>query len=103
MQDIASINDHIRKSIPYLPHPHRMFLSASVAALSKETTERLFHDIRSVTDFPQDDDPYGERDFGSVTVDGNRFYWKFDYLDDNFEYFRLNGNRSLTIMAADEY
>ena len=31
--------------------------------------------------FDPDNDPYGERDFGALTVEGERIFFKIDYLD----------------------
>ena len=33
------------------------------------------------TRFDRDDDPYGEHDFGALTVAGVRLLWKVDYYD----------------------
>ncbi len=31
--------------------------------------------------FSEDNDPYGEHDFGAVEMGGDRFFWKIDYYD----------------------
>ena len=55
------------------------------------------------------DDPYGERDFGMIEIKSERFYWKVDYYDANYEYHSPDETdpkvtrRVLTIMRADEY
>ena len=59
--------------------------------------------VRSFNSFTDDNDPYGEHDFGSFTIEGQKFFWKIDYFDSNFEFFQENGNRVLTIMLAEEY
>ena len=59
--------------------------------------------------FNPDNDPYGERDFGALTVEGERIFFKIDYLDRG-----LTGHspdpadatvtaRVLTVMLAEEY
>jgi hypothetical protein len=59
--------------------------------------------------FTNDNDPYGEHDFGAFDVDGARLFWKIDYYDRS-----LSGGspdptdpavtcRVLTIMLAWEY
>lgn len=55
------------------------------------------------------DDPYGERDFGSLAFAGTTIFWKIDYYD--LARRRLSPDptdpkvtrRVLTIMRADEY
>jgi hypothetical protein len=59
--------------------------------------------------FTQDNDPYGERDFGAFEHNGARIFWKIDYYDLTM----TNGSedpsdpkqtvRVLTIMLASEY
>ena len=37
--------------------------------------------VAKFDDFNEDNDPYGEHDFGEVVVDGHRIWWKIDYYD----------------------
>lgn len=54
-------------------------------------------------------DPYGEHDFGAVTVLGEKYFFKIDYYDLQLRYHSLDPadpkvtRRVLTIMRADEY
>lgn len=56
-----------------------------------------------------DNDPYGEHDFGSLIVDGNKVFWKIDYYDKGMQYASPDPAnlsvtvRVMTIMLADEY
>lgn len=59
--------------------------------------------VRSFNQFDEDNDPHGEHDFGAFTVNRVKYFFKFDYYDENFEFFKEDGNRVLTIMKADEY
>ena len=69
----------------------------------------LFTKIREFKDFDPADDVYGERDFGAVSVDGTKFFWKIDYYDNQLELDSPDPTnmevtcRVLTIMRADEY
>jgi len=67
--------------------------------------EEVLSAVRSFSSkqFTLGNDPHGEHDFGEVDVNGTRYFWKFDYYDDSYEYFQEDGNRVLTIMRADEY
>lgn len=65
--------------------------------------------IRTFGDFSDDNDPWGEHDFGAVEIDGQKVFWKLDYYDPTL----TNGSenpanealtkRVLTIMLASEY
>ncbi len=103
MSDIAKLNDYLRQSIPALPQPHKLMLSESVASLPRSTMATLFHAIKTFQNFTEGSDPYSEHDFGSLFLEGEKYFWKFDYFDDDFEFFKENGNRVLTIMNAAEY
>ncbi len=83
MCQIASVNDSLRKSLPFLPLPHRLHLSSFVAHLPEGSLCRLFGTIRSFETFGRNNDPYREHDYGIVEVEGDRYIWKFDYFDVN--------------------
>jgi hypothetical protein len=86
---------------------NRVVFSDMVAALDDETRERLITEVRGFNLWTEENDPHGEKDFGRVTLDGVDYFWKIDYLDDNFEYgvdpLEVKPNRVLTIMRACEY
>ena len=60
-------------------------------------------------DFTPDNDPYGEHDFGSLTVARHKAFFKIDYYDQNLDFGSENPadasvtQRVLTIMLAEEY
>lgn len=71
----------------------------------------LIHEIakrvRDYDKFNEDNDPYGEHDFGSFEISGNSIFWKIDYYDQD-----LRGwcdplddrcRRVLTVLLAEEY
>ncbi len=101
--EVAKLNDELRRSIPFIPEPHRLILTDSLMDLSEETLEELFSAIRIFNTFNESNDPYKEHDMGLVEIDDQPYFWKFSYLDENFEFYRTNGARLLTIMRADEY
>ena len=65
--------------------------------------------VRSFDMFTQDNDPYGEHDFGAIDVAGQRLFWKIDAYDVDLEMGSPNPTdpavtcRVLTIMLANEY
>ncbi len=65
--------------------------------------------VQAFDQFGPDNDPWGERDFGSFEYEGQTVYWKVDYYD-----LSLTGGspdaadpdvtkRVLTILLASEY
>ena len=61
------------------------------------------------TNFSEDNDPWGIRDFGTVTVQGEKLYWKIDCYDANREFGSDDPSdsalthRVLTILFPSEY
>ncbi len=59
----------------------RVVCSPGVATLSAEELAALGQAVACFTDFNDDNDPYGEHDFGAVEVGDQRYFWKIDYFD----------------------
>ena len=65
--------------------------------------------VQAFDDFSADNDPWGEHDFGAVTVAGEKIFWKIDYYDTTLSAGSANPanealtHRVLTIMLASEY
>ena len=59
--------------------------------------------------FTADNNPHGERDFGSFSLGGERLFWKIDYYDKALHFGSPDPadpvvtRRVLTIMLASEY
>ena len=104
-QKIAALNDAFRRSF----RGGRLMMSASIAALPSEVRAMIFSKIASFADFAEDNDPYGEHDFGSFHVASHHVFWKIDYFDERMEFGSedpadpAKTTRVLTIMLADEY
>ena len=43
------------------------------------TANKVFVGVRDYTDFNEDNDLYGEHDFGSLKIAGQKIFWKIDY------------------------
>lgn len=87
----------------------RVVFTRGFCDLSKPVKEKIKDAIRNYDDFTKDNDPYGEHDFGAVTVQGNKCFWKIDYYDLDCRYGSENPAdrnqtcRVLTVMLAEEY
>jgi hypothetical protein len=103
---IAALNDRFRKGDRKLGIYHK---SQLVANLSFEGQRELVLRIRAFDDFNENNDPHQEHDFGSIEFDGEKYFWKIDYYDTEFEYRaedpsdERNSRRLLTIMHSLEY
>jgi hypothetical protein len=86
-----------------------VLMTSGVRSLAEVTQSRIAEAVQSFTAFTADNDPHGEHDFGSVTVDGYKVFWKIDYYELKMEYGSedpanpLVTKRVLTIMLAEEY
>ena len=103
MSEIQIKNDELRSALPRMPRPHRLMLTEGVRCFSPEDILLILTEIRLYNKFDESNDPYGEHDFGSFDYQDETIFWKFDYYDDDFEYFKENGNRVLTVMLKHEY
>lgn len=102
---IRELNDLLRQH----GRGGKILITAGIAALPEDVQAHIVQEVMVFNDFTPDNDPYGEHDFGSVMVDGQKVFWKIDYyaLD------MMHGSedptdpvvtrRVLTIMLAREY
>lgn len=81
-----------------------------VMALGSAFLMRAVAAVIAFDAFTPDNDPYGEHDFGSLTLDGHKLFWKIDYYDRNDMTCGSEDpadptvtHRVLTIMLASEY
>jgi hypothetical protein len=102
---IRDLNDQLRRSLT----GGVLVMTAGVIALGAQRQMAILSAIAAYDDFSSDNDPYGEHDFGALTVEGTRIFFKVDYLDR-----ALTGHspdpadptvttRVLTVMLAEEY
>ena len=80
--NIAELNDHLRRTFT----GGKVLLTAAVAALDPSVQIELLEKIRSFADFSADNDPHREHDFGVVSVEGERYFWKVYYYDPTMEF-----------------
>jgi hypothetical protein len=112
---VAEKNDLFRKTLGWTGKG-QLVTTQGVTCLDKELKVSLFKEIIAFNSFTEDNDPYGEHDFGKVSVSGEDYFWKIDYYADNkcesgYDWVTHNAenraedtaHRVLTIMLADEY
>ena len=83
--------------------PHKFMMTSSVASLPEQQKFALFSKVVNFNDFNEDNDPHGEHDFGTVFQDGEKYFWKIDYYDDDYKFHKEDGNRVILLMYARDY
>ncbi|WP_293363462.1 DUF3768 domain-containing protein [Phenylobacterium sp.] len=78
-QRIRDLNDAFRAG--NLRVPGQWFLTCGVQAQGPEFIQMALAAVRSFSDFTEDNDPYGEHDFGSINLAGQNLFWKIDAYD----------------------
>jgi Protein of unknown function (DUF3768) len=102
---IRVLNDNFRSTFI----GGQVVMSAGVADLPLGMRAQVMLKVQSFADFNANNDPYGEHDFGSFEVAGEKFFWKIDYYDSRCEFGSEDPadpektTRVLTIMFAAEY
>jgi len=96
---ISMINDKFRKS--------GFGITLTCGVQSVEDLPGLLQAIRDYDDFTEDNDPYGEHDFGKLVWHGDKIFWKMDYYNQTFDGwedpFSKECRRVITVMLANEY
>ncbi len=105
---IAQLNDSFRTTMI----GGCVMLTAGVDALPSDAKAMLIRKVATFDDFDKvRNDPYGEHDFGSIDLAGQKFFWQIacyqkgsDFMDgaetpEN----AATTDRVLTIMQAEEY
>jgi len=96
---IACLNDEYRKA------RQGFMVTRGVSALPNIAT--VLSMVQDFNKFSEDNDPYGEHDFGSFDCFGQKLFWKIDYYDSALELWAdplsSECHRVLTLMLADEY
>ena len=104
-QEIARLNDEFRAN----PSKGVLVLTQGIRCNTQEDIATIINKVRNFNDFNEDNNPYGEKDFGAFEFKGKKIFWKIDYYDRELLYLSPDAcnpkltNRVLTIMYADEY
>ncbi|GHO65943.1 hypothetical protein KSC_048350 [Ktedonobacter sp. SOSP1-52] len=98
---IARLNDEFRRNGPGADWV------ATVGALALKDFPGLVQAVKDFETFTEDNDPYHEHDFGGITWQNEKTYWKINYYDQQLMYgedaLSPECRRVLTILLASEY
>lgn len=103
--DIAALNDQARQTFTNC----RVMITQGINALGPSAVHAIITAVQQFNDFTEQNDPFGEHDFGKVTYHKSDVFWKWDYYDLDLQMASLDPSnpditaRVLTIMLADEY
>ncbi len=103
---IAELNDLCRKSMGVTC---RLVQTLGINAMPEKDQSEIREKVELFNDFSEDNDPYGEHDFGAFDHNGEKIFWKIDYYDPDLKYGSEDPSdpnqtaRVLTIMLANEY
>ena len=103
---IRDLNDRFRR---LRQGNGRLFVTAGIQAEGSLFVAEAICAVRGFDAFTPDSDPYGEHDFGALTVRGQRVMWKIDYYDPTLSAGSDDPGddartcRVLTVMLAEEY
>ena len=103
---IAQLNDNLRQTL----QGGRILFTRGVLALGPSTCSRIIAAVREFNNFRRDDDdPFGEHDFGAFEVCGRRLFFKIDYYDHSLTAASPDPSdpamtlRVLTVLLPEEY
>ena len=103
---IGELNDLARTAMGVAS---RVVQTQGISALSLKAQSAIRERVETFDAFTDDNNPWGERDFGSFEYDYETIFWKIDYFDSSYEYGSEDPSdpiktfRVLTIMLASEY
>jgi hypothetical protein len=100
---VRQLNDAFRTSLT----GGRVLITQGVSTLPN--VDEVMRRVREFDDFNEDNDPHGERDFGSFMQGDQNIFWKLDYYSTDLQEGSSNPadstvtTRVLTVMLASEY
>jgi hypothetical protein len=100
---IRELNDRLRRT-----------LTGGAICITRGVCERcdtnaVLAAVQTFDTFNHANDPWGERDFGALTIDGQDLFWKVDYYGPGMQGGSPDAadprvtERVLTVMLAEEY
>ena len=103
---IAELNDLCRTAMGVAGQVRQ---TPGIQALPPNVQSAIREKVELYNDFTPQNDPYGERDFGSFEHDAQNIFWKIDYYNKQMTAGSEDPSdpsqtvRVLTIMLASEY
>jgi hypothetical protein len=101
---IRQLNDAFRTTL----EGGKTFITPGVSALGPEFGIMAVAAVRAFGEFQAANDPYGEHDFGALTIADEKLFWKIDYYDLTMDFGSQDPadpaqtTRVLTILLAEE-
>ncbi|SRR6266851_6341094 len=105
MNKIALLNDAFRTTFS----GGKVMMTAGVDGLPDMVKCAALLEVAAFSAFNEDNDPYGEHDFGSFELCSRKFFWKIDCYDKELRCGSEDPGdpekttRVLTLMFAEEY
>jgi hypothetical protein len=102
---IRELNDQLRcKAIG-----GRIVITRGIQALGADDLRAVLLGVAKFDEFSEDNDPWGEHDCATLTVNGHRLIFKIDYYDRDLAYHSPDASdpavteRVMTVMLTEEY
>jgi hypothetical protein len=103
---IRALNDALRQG-----HVEQgmILVTSGISAMGEAFVAEVMRSVASFEAFDSDNDPHREHDFGVITVQDEKIFWKVDYYDLAMEAHSPDPansavtKRVLTIMLSSEY
>lgn len=105
INSIAVLNDAFRRTF----RGGHVMMTIGVAELPECVKAEALRLVADFSGFTEENDPYGEHDFGSFDLVGRKFFWKIDYYDEDMRFGSEDSSdpkrtvRVLTLMLSSEY
>ena len=102
---IAELNDRLRTTFM----GGKVLQTEGICALPEADQSAIREKVETFSDFSEDNDLYGEHDFGAFDHNGEKIFWKIDYYAPDMIHGSENPAdpsqtvRVLTILLAIEY
>lgn len=102
---IRELNDQFRRT----GLGGRQFITPGIQEMGLLAVVTIRQLVATYDSFCEDNDPYGEHDFGNLTYGGQKIFWKIDYYDATLATGSTDPadptvtTRVLTILLAQEY
>lgn len=104
-KQIAELNDQFRQTFK----GGKVVYSEGVKALPTMERVKVFSAIKAFSNFNEENDPYQEHHFGSVTINGERYFFMIDYFTLGLKHYSENPadpkitKRVMTIIKDSEF
>ena len=115
IEKIALLNDELRKKLitgelfKADSKDKAFFTRGTSTFITSKDRTKFLNNVALYTNFTENNNPHGERDFGSFMYQKEKIFWKIDYKDNAMMYHSPDASdpsqtiRVLTIMKASEW